>query len=741
MDSIDDLPPPDAADITSSHDFYLYSFPDEVVMAILSFMSAPDLNNLSQCSVFSQHLANSNELWHNLFTRDKLGVQLLTRRQKVKEEEDSEEFDLSDEDEEDEDLADESALRKKRKLALFKRLKNLLWRSAMSKNESESSEEPAQKKIKLDLSEEPLGDDEEKNESESTPMEVEQSNPIIDVAQDFYDWKAIYRKVKPYDSIQEAVDMAIDGDTIIVGPGLYKEGILIEKSISLLGNDFESVTDSKNIERIKHLKRTQQLKESAEIEKKKSEGKEEKPEKKERVIEEWERGRVILTSNTYNTIEVTVNVKVLVKNISIQQTVTPPNKCFGVCVDVGTLTLDNCEIRSSSLSTAIVRKVGTLTLTNCWVSHSAQIGAFAVGNSSLTVRSSTFEQTLSYAVACLNGSSLVLEKNKIIECGGVKIEEHSARTLQVNDNEFYQQVWTALRIDKTSDIVLCNNTIHKGKTLGITVKDLKSGLIEGNKVLDNVKSGLLMQDSQNVVITNNVFSGNGDCGIDVKDVRDVTIANNAIENNIMSGVDLYNSMAIIDGNKINNNNTGVYAFHKCVLEVRGNTLNKNKTNGLEVRIGVPVSIENLIGNTAEYNGQNGIIICRRNDDEAAGIDSAFLSANNKLMGNAHENLFVEVKKYAFDSDLKLSFEVGDKEKGEITADVEEAIKRGVCTFSYTGYHFHPQYWWTCETCSLMAGKGFCAVCKDKCHKGHSVTLEPRFGGFYCDCGAERRCVD
>lgn len=92
MDSIDDLPPPDAADITSSHDFYLYSFPDEVVMAILSFMSAPDLNNLSQCSVFSQHLANSNELWHNLFTRDKLGVQLLTRRQKVKEEEDSEEF-------------------------------------------------------------------------------------------------------------------------------------------------------------------------------------------------------------------------------------------------------------------------------------------------------------------------------------------------------------------------------------------------------------------------------------------------------------------------------------------------------------------------------------------------------------------------------------------------------------------------------------------------------------------------
>lgn len=133
---------------------------------------------------------------------------------------------------------------------------------------------------------------------------------------------------------------------------------------------------------------------------------------------------------------------------------------------------------------------------------------------------------------------------------------------------------------------------------------------------------------------------------------------------MMSGVDVYNSTAIVDGNKINHNNTGIYAFHKCSLEVRNNTLNKNKINGLEVRIGMPVNVQNLIGNTAEYNGENGIIICRRNDEEAAKIDSAFLTSNNKLMGNSHENLFVEVKKYAFDSDLKLSFEAKEKEKEE-----------------------------------------------------------------------------
>jgi len=109
---------------------------------------------------------------------------------------------------------------------------------------------------------------------------------------------------------------------------------------------------------------------------------------------------------------------------------------------------------------------------------------------------------------------------------------------------------------------------------------------------------------------------------------------------------------------------GVYAFHKCEIEVKNNVLNKNKINGLEIRIGVPVRGENIIGNNAEYNGENGFIICRRDDDEVATVNAAFLSANNKLMGNAHENLFVEVKKYAFDADLKLSFTLGDKEKGE-----------------------------------------------------------------------------
>lgn len=57
-----------------------------------------------------------------------------------------------------------------------------------------------------------------------------------------------------------------------------------------------------------------------------------------------------------------------------------------------------------------------------------------------------------------------------------------------------------------------------------------------------------------------------------------------------------------------------------------------------------------------------------------------------------------------------------------------------CSFKHTGESYYKQDWYTCLTCGdKNGGSGMCAVCKDVCHKGHSVV----YGGkheFYCDCG-------
>jgi hypothetical protein len=52
----------------------------------------------------------------------------------------------------------------------------------------------------------------------------------------------------------------------------------------------------------------------------------------------------------------------------------------------------------------------------------------------------------------------------------------------------------------------------------------------------------------------------------------------------------------------------------------------------------------------------------------------------------------------------------------------KAIETGSCTFTQTGEHHCPQYWYECKTCEMVNGDGICTVCAAKCHKGHELSL-------------------
>jgi hypothetical protein len=54
-----------------------------------------------------------------------------------------------------------------------------------------------------------------------------------------------------------------------------------------------------------------------------------------------------------------------------------------------------------------------------------------------------------------------------------------------------------------------------------------------------------------------------------------------------------------------------------------------------------------------------------------------------------------------------------------------------------------QTFFRCITCNFTAengGKGVCESCAAVCHVGHTLS-SALSGGFYCDCGSERKCVE
>jgi hypothetical protein len=66
--------------------------------------------------------------------------------------------------------------------------------------------------------------------------------------------------------------------------------------------------------------------------------------------------------------------------------------------------------------------------------------------------------------------------------------------------------------------------------------------------------------------------------------------------------------------------------------------------------------------------------------------------------------------------------------------VASCLTSGQCTFMATGTNYQMQEVFRCVTCNLTGTQGICAVCAQKCHKGHSLIPSGRLN-FYCDCNS------
>lgn len=67
-----------------------------------------------------------------------------------------------------------------------------------------------------------------------------------------------------------------------------------------------------------------------------------------------------------------------------------------------------------------------------------------------------------------------------------------------------------------------------------------------------------------------------------------------------------------------------------------------------------------------------------------------------------------------------------------------ALKDQICTFGFTGRHFHKQKWFKCVTCNLVNNLGCCEICAKTCHANCQVEFQG-VSTAYCDCYFSGRC--
>ena len=456
-----------------------------------------------------------------------------------------------------------------------------------------------------------------------------------------------------YTHIQWAVDNSSAGDTIFVEAGMYRENVIINKTLSLVGAGWENTTivgqgnenvvfvtaNGTNISGFKirnssfigdgiHLKSVNSC----------------------RVENNWmedNRNGLYLDNSDWNEIINNVCQDNDMRGIILFQS-------FYNSLQNNTCTENYEGILLSSSSNNIVN------MNKCFSNQSAGIELSLSHNNVITNNSCSDNRF--YGIEIYNSDNNSFRFNNIARngrCGinlAYSVDSMLSGNLMVGGGIYFygdlQEHWTTNDIDSSNlvdgrVIVFVKDSIdmeippNAGQIIlagcrNITVKDQN---------ISGVYVGLQVVFSHSIIIEDNNFSNNGKDGIDLYNSMDVEIRHNRCDSNGESGIRMYRysfDNEVIDNSCIGNYRYGIYIYNSYDNKIINNTCSSSNDYGIYVYYSFGTIIS---GNIANDNGQgikiywaDGTVIrnnrCGSNFNYGISVDSQYCSLDNNIcIGN------------------------------------------------------------------------------------------------------------
>ncbi len=284
-----------------------------------------------------------------------------------------------------------------------------------------------------------------------------------------------------YSSIQKAINAVVDGDTIIVEPGLYKEGnIIIKKAISLLGKGLP-VLDGQHKYEVLSIKSDNVVVSGFSVQ-----------------------------NSGYNSLEDPGAIKVYEsKNVTIVNNQLS-NNFFGIYLQYSR----NCIVKNNTIiaSGTEEQKIGNGI--HCWKSDSLQI----TGNRIEGHRDGIYFEFVTHSVVWRN-----------IAAGNVRYGLHFMTSN--NDayfSNYFKNNGAGVAVMFTKNIVMMNNTFEANwgaAAYGLLLKEIADCYMSGNRFINNT-TAIFMDGISRVQFEKNSIKGNG-WGIKIQaNCIDNTLAHN-----------------------------------------------------------------------------------------------------------------------------------------------------------------------------------------------------------------------
>ena len=407
-----------------------------------------------------------------------------------------------------------------------------------------------------------------------------------------------------FSSIQEAVNVSEDGDTIMVHGGLYKENVVVTKHINLIAVENETP-----------------------------------------IIDAGGFGSVLNISKVDSEQSETMTISgfILMKSGGKNH----PDFDSGIIIDrCNYITIQSCVISKTEIGICILNSANIIIIDNFLNNNNAgiqfhdlgskksrliQISYNYINNSGIGVMLEGIEHTLAFnsilhstehGVKLLcdnsyihnntigNGSSggiyiysnnqnNVISNNTIFNNSdtGIKVQGHSNTIMGniISNNRIGLQPVAA--VGATNNIVkdncLVNNGFHMAQWITDYTLTMENNTMNGKRIvflqgihgspkepiiIENDASTIYLFDCSDILIRNNTIS-DGIHGIHIFSCRNITIRDNIIKNNYWRGIFIIGNNCLVISNEIRSNQNGIIIDSNGKIVTKGITISENKIYG------------------------------------------------------------------------------------------------------------------------------------------------------------------
>jgi len=302
-------------------------------------------------------------------------------------------------------------------------------------------------------------------------------------------------------TVAAAIAAAQPGDRILVRPGLYAEGLVVDKPLEILGDGPAS----------------------------------------EIVVQARDADAVLFKANISR-----------IANITMRQ--LGEGEWAAVNITQGRLDLDGCHISGQGLACVVVRGGADPRMRRNVIHGGKRAGVFVTDDGLGTLEDNDIFGNGWAGVIINGGANPTLRRNTIHDGiqGGVVVG-NGLGTLE--DNDIFGNVFSGLEIADGGNPAVRRNTIRDGKQNGILVHKGGRGTLEDNDISGNLgEAGVLVRLAGNPSLRRNTIHGNKRAGVFVTDKGLGTLEDNDISGNAATGVQVRRKGSpALRGNRINGN--------------------------------------------------------------------------------------------------------------------------------------------------------------------------------------------